>query len=226
MSPPISGVFLSFTIRLAQSGVSLTNGRPTSYTRNAFHMTTSCIGLWVVTQMDERGAFEVAAALLVLFWAIEAFRFLYAPFNRLLLHVTHWMARPHEASHITSATWYMCAAFLLACLWNLPVATLAIVICGLGDPAAAMIGRRFGRRKIFYGRTVAGCLGFLMVSIVAGSAWLSVVYDFDVSRALWWSLGGGVFGMLAELFSRKIDDNFSIPLAAAAGTLLIATWVG
>jgi len=189
-------------------------------------MITSCLGLWIVTQMDERGAFETATALLVLMWGIEAFRFSYAPFNRWLLQITRSMARPHETNHLTSATWYMCAAFLLACLWNLPVATLAIVICGLGDPAAAMIGRRFGRRKIYYGRTIAGCLGFLIVSVAAGTVWLSVVYDFDATRALSWSLGGGVFGMLAELFSRKIDDNFSIPLAAAAGALLTAAWLG
>jgi dolichol kinase len=176
--------------------------------------------------MDERGAFEIAAALLVLFWLIEAFRFGYPPFNRFLLWVTGWMARPHEASHLTSATWYMCATFLLACLWNLPVATLAIVICGLGDPAAAMIGRRFGRREIYYGRTIAGCTGFLVVSIGAGSAWLTQVYGFDVPTAFAWSVGGGLFGMLAELFSKRIDDNFSIPLAAAAGALLTSWLIG
>ena len=134
------------------------------------------------------------------------------------------MARPHETDHITSAT-STCAAFLLACLWNLPVATLAIVICGLGDPAAAMVGRRFGRRKIYYGRTIAGCLGFLVVSVAAGSGWLVTVYDFEVARARL-VVGWGVFGMLAELFSRRIDDNFSIPLAAAAGALVVSSWVG
>jgi dolichol kinase len=32
--------------------------------------------------------------------------------------------------------------------------------------------------------------------------------------------------MLAELFSKRIDDNFSIPLAAAAGALLTSWLIG
>jgi dolichol kinase len=37
---------------------------------------------------------------------------------------------------------------------------------------------------------------------------------------------GCLFGCIAELFSRRIDDNLSVPVAAAVGVLVaLAFWV-
>ncbi len=65
--------------------------------------------------------------------------------------------------------------------WNLPtrdVSMLAGVICvGLGDAAASLIGRRFGKRKWIWpgGKTVEGSVSFAVavaVSLIAGKTWL------------------------------------------------------
>ena len=40
------------------------------------------------------------------------------------------------------------------------------------------------------------------------------------------AIAGASFGAIAELYSKRIDDNFSIPLAVAAGVFLASILFG
>mgnify|MGYP004390682821 CR=1 FL=1 len=99
-----------------------------------------------------------------------------------------------------------------------------MVVVGFGDPAAAIVGRKFGRWKLIHGRTVAGSVGFLCVAGGLSYAWLRLFYreETDTVMALQIAVSAAFCGMLAELFSRRVDDNFSIPLAAAAGAWVVS----
>ena len=91
-------------------------------------------------------------------------------------------------------------------MWNLPVASVGIVVLGFGDPAAAIIGRRYGRVKLVNGRTLEGTATFVAVGTLVATSWLAVVWGMDPALAL---LGffGALAGGIAELFSRRVDDN-------------------
>ena len=56
--------------------------------------------------------------------------------------------------------------------------------------------------------------------------WLHLAHGFSPALALTWSLGAALPGALAELFSRRIDDNLSIPVSVALGLLLTQAIVG
>jgi dolichol kinase len=196
--------------------------RPTNYARNVFHIVCTSLALWLILHLDEQGAFFVAVLVLGLAWAVESLRLRHAPFNRLFMVLGGPFARPHEYTSVSSATWYITAMFGLACLWDLQVASVAVVVLGFGDPAAAIIGRRLGRFKLVHGRTVAGSLGFFIVAGGASYVWLRVFYDTDPYSAFLWAMAAAFCGMIAELFSDPVDDNFSIPLAAAAGAWLVS----
>ena len=64
---------------------------------------------------------------------------------------------------------------------------------------------------------MVGCLvTFAALSLAGGG--LLPDYAFGLRLAM--AASAGLLGALAELFSRRVDDNFSIPVASA-----LAAWV-
>jgi dolichol kinase len=95
------------------------------------------------------------------------------------------------------------------------------------DPMAAIIGRRFGRIRLVNGRSLEGSLTFIVTGFVAAITVLAIYYpevSWGAKAAL--ALGGAIPSAVAELVSRRIDDNLSIPLSAGAGALAMVYWLG
>ena len=104
--------------------------------------------------------------------------------------------------------------------WGPATAALAMAVMLLGDTAAALIGRRFGRHRFFNGKSLEGTLAFLFTGfavVLAGFAF--GCYPWQV---LLGGIGGVVVAALLELFNCELhlDDNLSIPLAVGAGFLV------
>ena len=99
----------------------------------------------------------------------------------------------------------------------------AVAVLGLGDPVAGLVGRRWGRVKLVNNRSLQGTLTFVVVGTLAARAAMLLVPTSIASGTLWLTtLGAAIAGGLAELLSRRIDDNLSIPVitATAAAALL------
>ena len=87
--------------------------------------------------------------------------------------------------------------------------------------AAAIIGRRYGRIKLVNGRTLEGTLTFVAVGTLVATPWLALVWGMDSGLALKLAFFGALAGGIAELFSRRVDDNLSIPVATAVAALAL-----
>jgi dolichol kinase len=130
------------------------------------------------------------------------------------------IAHPHEMHRITSSSWYslgLAAAMVISGGVG-PAAYLGAAILGFSDPAAGLVGRRFGRHRIVNGRSVEGSAAFVVAGLVAGIAALLLsgsVASLPVAAIL--ALGAVLPAALVELFVRRIDDNLTIPVAAALG---------
>jgi dolichol kinase len=190
--------------------------RPTNHARKALHVASALAGLLVLELLPTPGAVLAAAtALLALTWSLEIGRrhsvrvrdFCLAAFGRTM--------HPHEVSRVNSATWYVTALFLLALTGQTIPSAAAVATLGLGDPAGGTIGRKWGRLRIGEGRTLEGSLAFVLFGFGASLAVLRLAHGglaWPVVLAV--SASAAVAGALAELVSRRIDDNFSIPLCA------------
>lgn len=81
---------------------------------------------------------------------------------------------------------------------------LAVLILGLADTAAFVVGRRMPIRPLFLDRTIGGTLAFLiiafLVALPAGPVPAAVV---------------AICCAVAELFSPRGTDNLSVPVVAA-----------
>ncbi len=100
------------------------------------------------------------------------------------------------------------------------IAVVAVMAWGLGDAAAALVGKTFGRRRIIHpliqgAKTyegtlamfvVAGMAIFLTMLIYAGQSWqVSMLAAILVAPA----------GAIVELFSNRGMDTMTVPLAVA-----------
>jgi dolichol kinase len=157
----------------------------------------------------------VSAAFAVSGWTMEIVRRRSPAANARIMAVFAPVAHPHERHGVNSATYYVTALLLLAIFAPLQAAEVGVVVLGLADPAAGLIGRRFGRTRLRANRSLEGTLGFVVVGALAAGAWLSLTHPLPLAALGLLALVGGVAGALTELFSTRLDDNFTIPVAVA-----------
>lgn len=192
--------------------------RPRNYTRNIFHVANALVGAglyeWV---LDRTGCLIVLGTMLAFYLGSELMRrvaparhakFLDGPFRAI--------TRPRERYQVPAAVWYTVAIFLITAFAEQTVAQLAVLVVGLGDPAASILGRRFGKRRIFGRKTWVGALSFVAAATLACTVFLFALRPLSLGHALALALAGACAGALAELLSDdRVDDNLTVPLTAA-----------
>lgn len=97
---------------------------------------------------------------------------------------------------------------------------IGIITMGYGDGLAALVGKRYGKRKLFGGKTVVGTLTMFFVTFFVV---LGFSYGYAIpllwSRAWYLSaVGIALVASLLEAYTPKGLDNLSVPI----GTMLIA----
>ena len=160
------------------------------------------------------------------FWFLEGLRRISPRANDALMAFFAPIARPVERVEVNSATWYMTALVLLASTGSTLLCVVGVAVLGFADPTAAIVGRRFGRVTLVHGRTLEGTATFLVVGAAATfGAVMLLPAPPALALAVVLAAAAGAAGALAELLSKRVDDNFAIPLvaAAAAATVLLAT---
>ncbi len=191
--------------------------RPTNYTRSLFHLGSAAFALVLLRVLPGRGwIIAVSAAFALSGWTMELARRRSPAANARLMALFAPVAHPHERHGVNSATYYVTALLLISIFAPLRAAEVGVVVLGLADPAAGLIGRRFGRTRLRANRSLEGTLGFVVVGILAAAAWLAIVHPLPLPVLGLLALVGGVAGALTELLSTRLDDNFTIPVAVTA----------
>jgi len=217
----VAPVYERYAASLRHLDIHVPSLRPTNYARNIFHACNSMIGMGLLLVLTEQQVLVAAAFMMCLAWSLEIGRRILPALNDVLMRILGRLAHPHEAWRVNSATWFCTACFVVACTLNAEAATVGMVVLGFADPAAAIVGRRFGKIQLVNGRTLLGSAAFFAVGTGCAFAWLSLAWSVSPMVALKMALAGALAGTLAELFSRRIDDNLSIPVAAALAALAI-----
>ena len=193
---------------------------PTNYYRNIFHISNSIIGVSLYHFfLDRIGCLWVLTPLVLTFLMLEVIRRISPAFNRRLTSV--WplklMIRPRELHQVPAATYYAIGLWLSLFFCPKVAVELGVLVLGFGDPAASLIGKRLKTRKLFGEKSLGGSLGFLGVGFLISSLFLITFYGslFSLSAVIFLAFIAALTGMLGELFARKLDDNFTIIMAAS-----------
>jgi dolichol kinase len=198
--------------------------RPTNYARNVFHVFSAAIAVVTIELASPVVVLGIALAWAAFCWSCEFGRRRSEAMNRALMRFFAPVAHPHETFRVNSATWYATALLGLALTRDSALCVLAVTVLGVGDPVAALIGKRFGKVKLFHGRSLEGSLAFLVSAWAAAFGLLLAFHGLSPGRALAVAGAGALTGAVAELLSARVDDNLSIPLCAALGGAL-AMWL-
>ncbi|MBM4342844.1 MAG: hypothetical protein FJ100_05655 [Deltaproteobacteria bacterium] len=208
--------------------------RPKNYARNAFHIGNGFFSAGLYTAIDDRATMLwIALGYCAWMLGLEVARRLNPRLNRYLVDkVFGAIARPSEAWRMNSASWYGIAIVVMLASGAPRLACIAAVLTlGLGDPAAALIGRRWGQRKLYGRKSLAGSLGFFGVACAAVITWFAVFAPTllpDLGFAAWAAQAvpiavvAGFAGAIAELFSDRLEDNLTITLAVAGCCAFVA----
>lgn len=201
--------------------------RPTNYVRNVLHVGGGFVALLLIELVLTPSLMQTVAGFFVaLAWTLELTRRFVPRWNDALMWLFRFVSHPHEAYRVNSSTWYCTALFLISLTGSPLVCAVAVIVLGCADPAAALVGRRFGRHKLVNGRSVEGTSTFALVAFAVTVATVLAFHgELGLTGALLIAALAAPLSALAELFSRRIDDNLSVPVAAGAGAWMALQWL-
>ena len=193
--------------------------RPRNYARSLFHVANAVVGValyqWV---WGRAGCLIALGSILTVYATLDITRRIWPRWNEILFDtVFKRITRPRERHQVPAATWYAAATFIVTLLGSQVTAQVAVLVLGVGDPAASLIGRRYGKRKLWRRKSIVGTAAFVGVSLLAVSLFLWALKPMGLGAILLTAGVAALAGAMAELFSDdRLDDNFTVPLAVAA----------
>lgn len=116
----------------------------------------------------------------------------------------------------TGATYFLIGSFLCILFFDKTLAIVCLCFLTLGDLCAALIGKQWGRIKLFSRKSLEGSLACFVVCI-------AVALLMRLHPAV--AITGALVATVVELLPVGVDDNITMPLASGfAMHLLIANW--
>lgn len=152
-------------------------------------------------------------ALLIILLEIEYIRLEY----KLSLPLVVDILRRKERDSLASNIFFVAATIICFAAFDFQIAILALLIAVFGDLMAALVGISMGKTFLFKRKTLEGFSAGLLTNLLVGAIIMPNQIFIFITMALTASL--------TELFTGKLDDNLTVPLAAGfVGQLLVFYW--
>ncbi len=139
--------------------------------------------------------------------------------NRLLI-------RAEEEVRESAMIPYAIAVLLTILTVPKAAALIAIYTLALADPAAAIVGIRWGRRPIARHRTLEGSAAFFATTLVIAVLVLDLGTDAPGLAIAAAALAIALASALCELVPVRIDDNLTIPLFVGFTAWIVSATYG
>ena len=197
-----------------------------TWRRRAFHLTAAMAIPMVALSLGYSPAVYLAAVAAASLATAESLRLAVPAVNVRLIALLGPFLKPREKRSPTAATYLALASLAVLVLFGRDIAALALLFTALGDPAAGVIGERYGRLRVrILGRrlgdkSVEGTLAFLAVTLAAAA----VLWTAGVYTVFWPALVGAAVAALVEFLPVPVEDNVTVPLAS--GVVMWLLWLG
>ena len=142
---------------------------------------------------------------------LDLLRFRVQWLNKQFLRWLSPLLKSDEGRSFTGATYLAIGALFTFLLFGLEVAVPALLFLSLGDPVAALVGRRMPGPRIF-GKSPGGTAAFVALGLVT----VGVLTGSGAVEYHWGLLVGALIAGVVELAPGYPDDNLTIPLIAGA----------
>lgn len=185
----------------------------TEYWRKGIHLFSLIIVILYANWFSLTVMLYLLIPALVVSFIIDRLRFYNGPIKRWFDSWFGFMMRPHEINSndkkFSGATYVLLGAILTLSFFSKPIAIYAFTTLIIGDAFAALVGKSFGKHKVFnLSKTWEGMLAFFITSLIA---------SYFISGLSWQvKLIGAYIATVVEVLPLKIDDNLTIPIISAA----------
>lgn len=174
--------------------------------RRVIHSATALVLL--MGQIDVWALRWLVWSVAVFVLTVDLVRIKNVPFNTWLRRTVP-VFRESEATSISGAS-FLWLGYSMTVFFPLPAAFVGILAAAVADPAASLVGSKWGSGK---GKTLMG-------SAACFAAILGVSLAFSVSPQV--GLVVALFGTTLERFSGPVDDNMVIGPGVAAAVFFLA----
>jgi acyl phosphate:glycerol-3-phosphate acyltransferase len=191
-------------------------GKYSPILRAAVHV---LLGITIAAALIVWGKIVVAitiAAIAVICFSLEWVRFRRPDFNHRIFGLLSFFIRQEEKKHFTGAFYYLVGTAITAALFTREIAVTAVLFLAFGDPAASLVGNRWGRVRL-WGKSLEGDLACFAACFLVGTGLVYFQNDLDW-RVI---LSGSLAAMIIQAIPLRINDNITIPIGA--GVVMIAT---
>jgi dolichol kinase len=177
------------------------------FQRKAIHLSFLAMPLAYLYGLPKHLVRDLLLAMVVIAFGIELLR-LNEPRVRLFFRQFFGnLIRRHEKRALLGSTYMLIAALISVELFSKPVCVAALGCLILGDAAASLVGKTWGRTHPF------GAKKSLEGSVACLIASFAFIYGV-VHLPLHIALAGATAAMVFEFLPLPLDDNFAIPLSA------------
>ncbi|MDE0014136.1 MAG: SEC59/DGK1/VTE5 family protein [Candidatus Poribacteria bacterium] len=138
---------------------------------------------------------------------VELVKWFSPDFGKFFFQIFAPMLRRHERrGAMTGATYYMISAFLCVLFFSKTLAIVCIFFMVLGDLAAALVGRMWGKTKLLGTKSLEGSIACFVVCAAIALVQLHPIIGII----------GALVATIVEMMPFPIDDNLTVPLVSGA----------
>ncbi len=166
--------------------------------------------------LEHSHAVSLLGTLVGLFYIFEQVRLNYPEYAEKLSPLTRLLYRAEEQLKESSAIPYLVSSLLTILIFPKVIAIAAILTLAIADPASAIIGIKFGRKRIVPHKSLEGSSAFFLACL------LCIYLSFKIApqrteqdEIFFFAITSAFFSSLAEMLPIKLDDNITIPLSSA-----------
>ncbi len=187
--------------------------------RKSIHLCSLSIPI-VYYFISREKALILLAPITLVFLLVDLLRHFHPPTAKIFYEAFGWMLRSHEhderKKRLSGATHVLISATLCVLIFPKLITITSFAILIISDSAAALVGRRFGKRK-FLRKSFEGSAAFFCTALIVIAATPKVSSEAGeyVIAAV-----AAAFATVIEAMSVGIDDNLSIPISVG-----VVMWV-
>jgi dolichol kinase len=148
-------------------------------------------------------------------YVVEQIRINYPELSNRFIPLTRFIMRAEEQLKESAMVPYAFAVLLTIITFPKPIALIAIYTLAISDPLSAIVGIKYGKRRIVPHKSLEGSLAFFISTFLISLSILSLAVGGMTFIVFFVSLVLAFSTSIFEMLPLKIDDNLTIPLVTA-----------
>lgn len=164
--------------------------------------------------IPQKTALIILGILTAIALVLDVGRYIFPAIGTIFYKIFGFLLRPHEVDHkkrtLNGATYVLMSGFICVLIFPKVIVVTAFAILIISDTVAALIGRRFGKRKFLF-KSFEGTLAFFISGIAV--VFLSPKIEYRLEEYMIGIIAAAIGAIVENISYGLADDNLVIPLS-------------